>query len=206
MTDWVKETPVLDDTEAVEVGFERWRERAAEREDADALPLGDHPNVKGLLAGVFCHSPYLTNLMLRDQNATVRLLREGPDAAFASSLDMVTSVDWQNAELPTVMETLRRAKRHAAVAIAFADIAGVWPLEKVTGGLSRLADEAVACAWRFAIHEQVRAGRLPGANADGGSAGDPLVGLGADLPCHGQDGRAGAQLLERHRSGCLLRR
>ncbi len=180
VTDWVKDAPVVDDDDAVAVGFERWRERAAEREDAAAITVGEHSDVRGLLAGVFCHSPYLTNLMLRDQEATVRLLRDGPDAAFASSLDMVTSVDWQNTELSAVMETLRKAKRQAAVAIAFADIGGAWPLEKITGALTRLADEAVGCAWRFALHEQIRAGRLPGANTTPGSeaADDPLTGSG----------------------------
>ncbi|HZQ40070.1 MAG TPA: bifunctional [glutamine synthetase] adenylyltransferase/[glutamine synthetase]-adenylyl-L-tyrosine phosphorylase, partial [Rhizomicrobium sp.] len=49
------------------------------------------------------------------------------------------------------MAALRRGKRQAALAIAMADIAGWWPLEQVTGALTRFADAAVKSALRFLL-------------------------------------------------------
>jgi [glutamine synthetase] adenylyltransferase / [glutamine synthetase]-adenylyl-L-tyrosine phosphorylase len=46
--------------------------------------------------------------------------------------------------------------------VALADLGGVWPLEDVTGALTRLADTAVATALRAELDPLVARGKLPG--------------------------------------------
>ncbi len=53
---------------------------------------------------------------------------------------------------------LRGAKRRAGLAIALADLAGVWRLESVTRALSDLAEAAVAAAVRHLLNEAHRKG------------------------------------------------
>src|SRR5512135_1053753 len=50
-------------------------------------------------------------------------------------------------------DRLRSAKRHAALAIALGDIAGILALEDVTRSLTEFADAAVKGALRFVLHE-----------------------------------------------------
>ena len=50
--------------------------------------------------------------------------------------------------------------------IALADLAGVWPLEKVTGALTKLADIATDKALKFHVGREIARGKLPGATED----------------------------------------
>ncbi len=50
------------------------------------------------------------------------------------------------------MARLRAAKRRAALAIALADIAGIWTLDDVTWALTAFADACVKGALRFVLH------------------------------------------------------
>ena len=62
------------------------------------------------------------------------------------------------------MKELRTAKRRAALAIAMADIAGLWDVEKVTAELTRFADACVQGALRFLLAaEAERSGQARGA-------------------------------------------
>ncbi len=54
------------------------------------------------------------------------------------------------------MAQLRLAKRKVALAVALADIAGDWPLGKVTGALSAFADAAVKGALGFALRQTLQ--------------------------------------------------
>ena len=57
------------------------------------------------------------------------------------------------------MKELRTAKRRAALAIAMADIAGIWDVNKVTAELTRFADACVRGALRFLLAAEARARR-----------------------------------------------
>ncbi|MBU3031428.1 putative nucleotidyltransferase substrate binding domain-containing protein [Paracoccus marinaquae] len=63
---------------------------------------------------------------------------------------------------------LRRAKRRVALRCALADLGGVWPLERVTGALSDLADRAVDLALRVHVAHEARRGKLPESDAEVG--------------------------------------
>jgi glutamate-ammonia-ligase adenylyltransferase len=126
-----------------------------------------------LLEGAFGNSPYLSRLALREPETLVAYFERGPqaivDAAAASALAAGMTDDEAAA-----MVQLRVAKRHAALAIALSDIAGVWDLSAVTGALSHFADAAVKGALRFLLRQ---AARLNAMDQDDGAALEAGTGL-----------------------------
>ncbi|UUX50846.1 bifunctional [glutamine synthetase] adenylyltransferase/[glutamine synthetase]-adenylyl-L-tyrosine phosphorylase [Nisaea acidiphila] len=185
--------PTVTDSEAARIGLERWQEQPGLTGD-DALAarvqsLAEHRNGKPLLQGLFANSPYLTRLLIRDIGFAATLLEEGPDTVEASLLERAAALDPMAMETTELMSSLRVLKRHYSLTTAIADITRVWPLERVTGALSALADIAIGAAWRHALGIEARSGRLP-LDADG--PGDILDGSG--LICLGM-GKLGAREL-----------
>lgn len=172
-----KGVPVPTDPEAVRVGLERWREKAAESAtDPDTRALAEaileDPGGRALLEGIVSHSPYLTREIIREQAFVARTFLEGTEAAIASvqaELEATPSDQSQDA----VAKALRIAKRRGAVAIALADIGGLWDLPHVTEALSDLAEHGLAVAWRHALTQQITRGKLPLEMSD-----DPIAGSG----------------------------
>ena len=160
LTIWPRAT----DEDAARVGMERWHEHAERLGDgagAAALAIARHPAGAALLSGLFANSPHLTRLLLRDQDFAISLLTDGPDAALAGPWQAVAAIDATTADTAVVMTALRRLKRLTALATAVADVTGAWPLDRVTGQLSDLAELAIAKAWRHALADAIRRGRLP---------------------------------------------
>ncbi|REC57047.1 glutamine-synthetase adenylyltransferase [Rhodosalinus sediminis] len=124
-----------------------------------------------LIEGAAGCSPYLSTLVQKEC-AWLPALFADPEAAVAAELARVAEVapDQLGAEL-------RRAKRRVALAVALCDLAGVWPLEEVTGTLTRFADHAAGLALRAGLAEQIRRGRLPGQGEDDLAAGCGAVAL-----------------------------
>ena len=172
-----KSIPVVVDEEAARVGLERWGEGAERIIEADlaqaARALADNPTGHKVLGGLFACSPYLTRLMLRDQEVATNILLHGPRVVFDQVMTGLDELDPVTAKTADLMVALRAAKRHAALAIAVADTLGVWDLEPVVVGLSDLADRAIEIAWRHALADQHARGKLPRADET-----DPLVGSG----------------------------
>ncbi|HEY1633014.1 MAG TPA: bifunctional [glutamine synthetase] adenylyltransferase/[glutamine synthetase]-adenylyl-L-tyrosine phosphorylase [Rhizomicrobium sp.] len=108
----------------------------------DELGLSANP----LLEAMFGNSPYLARLALREPGFLKRLLAEGAEVALASAMALSLPEDE-----PGAMAALRRAKRRAALAIAAADIAGEWDLDRVTGSLTRFADACVGASLRWLL-------------------------------------------------------
>jgi [glutamine synthetase] adenylyltransferase / [glutamine synthetase]-adenylyl-L-tyrosine phosphorylase len=169
--------PVIIDDDAARVGLDRWRESAERMVDrvaaASAVSLADAPMGAAVLGGLFACSPYLTRLLLRDQVIGTRILIEGPSIVLDQVMADLDSLDPIKAKTSELMTALRAAKRHAALAIAVADTLGVWDLEPVVIGLSDLADRSIRIAWRHALADQHRRGKLPCGDAD-----DPLKNSG----------------------------
>ena len=124
------------------------------------------PGQRGILAGAFGNSPFLARLALREQATLTQLLQRGPEAIVADAIALAHSA----ADAPSqaeVMANLRIAKRRAALAIALADIAGIWQLEEVTRALTEFADACVKGALRYLLREAAEKATL--------SAGDGAV-------------------------------
>jgi glutamate-ammonia-ligase adenylyltransferase len=125
-------------------GEERWLERARESGDtgianfaAEALTDG---SVGPLLKATFGNSPFLTQELVGNIAFVRKIVEYGPDKAFAQLVADLEDLDAAKLPTPAVMKALRLAKRHAALTAGLADIARQWPLEAVTGALSRIAE------------------------------------------------------------------
>ena len=122
-----------------------------------ALP----PEVAGLVGATAGCSPYLRDLALREAEWLCAALAGVPEQALEAELAAAAA-----APLDTLGAALRRAKRRIALLAALCDLGGVWPLEQVTGALTRLADLAVDLCLKRLVAEEIRRGKLPGATAD----------------------------------------
>ena len=130
-----------------------------------------------LLAALGGNSPFLSDLALREPAVLLDAAAgRGPDAALADALGALRGAD-PAAGRDAVGVALRVAKRRVALVAAVADIAGLWPLDRVTGALSELAEAAIGLACAHLLGAAVGRGELrpwPGA-ANGGP--DPREGL-----------------------------
>ncbi len=137
---------------------------------ATSLPDLGRPAIDLLTATASC-SPYLRGLILREVDwleeatanpeAALEAVLEGPDRAAPEALPAA----------------LRLAKRRVALLVALCDLGGVWPLEQVTGALTRLADRAVHLALTVEVGEAIRRGKLPGATQDDAATAGGMVAL-----------------------------
>ncbi|MBQ2263433.1 MAG: glutamine-synthetase adenylyltransferase [Loktanella sp.] len=113
------------------------------------------PEVADVLRGTAGCSPYLAGLISSEAEWLFPAL-DDPEAAvdgLMAELEQVT--------LDALLLHLRQMKRRIALITGLADLGGVWPLEMVTGTLTRFADAAVdACVTRLVAAEVAR-GKLP---------------------------------------------
>ena len=129
---------------------------AAPPPELAGLLAGAEPALATAAAHAAAHSPFLRGLLRRFPGTLGRLVHDGPDAALAEAL--AHAVD---PGLPAGRR-LREARGQVALLVALADIAQLWPLERVTAALSDFADLALDEALAAAIAE-----RTPGAPVRG---------------------------------------
>jgi len=142
------------DLERRDVAWTRWSEKAARPDD---------PADVALLDALFGNSPYLTETAIQNPTFMTDLWRRGPDAVrldLAAELDVVRA-DARAGALPALVATkLRQLKRRLALTVAVADIAGTWPLDKVTGELSAFAAGCLGALTDSILLQLERDGRL----------------------------------------------
>src|SRR6185437_5847846 len=113
-----------------------------------------------LLAALFGNSPFLTQCCLKEPDFLLRLAQQGPDAIFAE-LDQSLNRHFPAPEdQPGLMRALRIAKRRAALLVAVADIAGSWPLARVTHALSDIAEASLSQVVRHLLAAAATAGEI----------------------------------------------
>jgi glutamate-ammonia-ligase adenylyltransferase len=131
--------------------FDRGRaERTMAALEAEGLTFEGPP--RAILEAAFGNSPYLSRLALRERELLEHLFAEGPQAIVETLQHQALSAA-NAADQNEAMAILRVAKRRAALAIALADIAGLWRVEEVTRALSNFADAAVKGALRFLLRD-----------------------------------------------------
>ena len=167
------------DPEAAERLVARFIERGAGERAFAASAEG-----AALLAALGGHSTYLADLAVRESATLLRLAERGPDVAFAMVLDPLGRSDPQ-ATRAQIASLLRQAKRQAALIAAAADLTALWPLDRVTGALSELADTCVDAACCQLLREAQARGELklaPGTRtaprAAGRGSGLVVLGMG----------------------------
>jgi [glutamine synthetase] adenylyltransferase / [glutamine synthetase]-adenylyl-L-tyrosine phosphorylase len=122
--------------------------------------IDDSAALTRVLGGIAEAAPYLWDLVQGDPPRFVRLLESDPDVALAALLATTQSAVAAARSSDEVMRLLRRMKAEAALSIALCDIGGVWPVERVTGALTDVAETALAAAVHYLLREAVRAKKL----------------------------------------------
>lgn len=175
--------PHSSDSERIERGFERLYEAADQTSDTAIRQFLDDISMtagpRELLTGILGNSSFLTQCLSREIALVPAMFRDGPDTVFAQ---IIEDLDALSPETPgkDLDIALRRAKRRVALLTALGDLSGAWPLETVTGCLSRFCDTALSAASRHmlgALHTRDIL-RLPDpANPETGS-GFIILGMG----------------------------
>jgi len=138
-----------------------------------ALPFADlAPELRALIAGTGGCSPYLSGLLTREAAWIAPALCGTPEAALEAEFARLGDV-----ALDQLGPELRRAKRRVALLAGLADLGGVWPLETVTGALTRLGDLAVDLALKRLVADEIRRGKLPGATPGDAAIAGGMVAL-----------------------------
>jgi glutamate-ammonia-ligase adenylyltransferase len=121
----------------------------------DAI-AGIPDGARAAFASAFGNSPYLCRLALRERAGLRAFWERGPGAILEYAVRDAARLH-EKGDLSEAMSVLRAAKRRAALAIALADIAGVWDVTRVTGALTRFADASIGGALRFLLRNAAHA-------------------------------------------------
>ena len=121
--------------------------------------LPDDPETRAALDAIGGNSPYLADLARREWRSVLRLATEGPDPVVADAIRLAATADWAGPRA-RLRATLCAAKRIAALAIAWADLGGLWSLEQVTAALTRLAEAALRVTVDHLLHHEAARGRI----------------------------------------------
>jgi len=130
------------------------------------------PELSGLLSAVAGCSPYLKGGMTREAEWLRAALTAVPEAVLEQELAQLEALT-----LDDLGPGLRRAKRRVALLTALCDLGGVWPLETVTGALTRLADRAVHLSMQRLVADEIRRGKVPGATPEDAETAAGMVSL-----------------------------
>jgi glutamate-ammonia-ligase adenylyltransferase len=105
-----------------------------------------------------------------------RLVEVGAEAGAEAALGGLSGLD--GADTAGLMQGLRIARRRFALAAALADIAGVWPVDRVTGELSRFAEAVLGRAVAHLMRDAAAAGTIGLADPGDAQAGCGFTVLG----------------------------
>lgn len=116
------------------------------------------PHLRAFLRGIMINAPFLRETILRDVKRFLRVLNTSPEETIAILLQECLS-EYPSTE-QALAEFLRIAKQEVSLTVALADIAGAWPLEAVTGALTRFADVSLTACLRFCLRDLERRGKF----------------------------------------------
>jgi len=137
--------------------------------------LAQFPQARAILLGIAEASPYLFDLVRADAARALRVLECEPELHLAQLIEQTRSEVSAASHEADVMQKLRRTKSEAALLIALCDIGGVWPVTRVTAGLTDLAVASVQSALRFLLQQEAMRGRITPPNPDHPEDGSGLI-------------------------------
>ncbi|CAA7617332.1 Glutamate-ammonia-ligase adenylyltransferase [Candidatus Terasakiella magnetica] len=174
--------PAVADANRAAVGLARWNEAADAQDDLELADfmrqLPTKPGIGALLHSVFGNSPFLTHCLEKEPAFLRQTLEIGPDAALDGLIGGLHGEFHEEIDINRLMTGLRIAKRRCSLLAALADLAGVWPLEKVTGSLSLLAETASSLGLRFLLRREADRGTIALAHPEDPEKGSGVVVLG----------------------------
>ena len=128
-----------------------------------------------ILSGIAETAPYLWDLIQADPARFLRLLESDPDSALAGLLAATYEAAAAARSLSDLMRILRRMKAEAALLIALTDIGGVWPVARVTAGLTDVAETALRAAVHYLLAIAAKAKKLTLADPENLAAGSGYI-------------------------------
>lgn len=176
--------PVVSDPQRATRGWERFTEALGNDDDGQAVEalevLRQSPGLERLVDSVFDHSPYLTAALCRQPHFGLELLGADPAIVVASELEQLHKTLIPAESTTAIMKRLRQSRDRVAIAVALADIGGLWPLESVTGAISDLADATVNSAIAHLLRQAHDKGDilLPDPDAPCKGSGFTVLGMG----------------------------
>ena len=174
------------DPAAAALARDGFAERGGPERDFAASGAG-----RTLLEALGGHSPSLADLAIRESAALMALAERGPDDAMARALDPLGRID-PDTPRAAIATVLRQAKRQGALTAAVADITGLWPLDRVTGALSDLAEASIDAACAHLLRDAAARGEI---RLSGTARTDPrLVGRNSGLIVLGMGKLGGREL------------
>ncbi|CAN5338899.1 bifunctional [glutamine synthetase] adenylyltransferase/[glutamine synthetase]-adenylyl-L-tyrosine phosphorylase [soil metagenome] len=120
------------------------------------------------LAPAFAASPYLTSLARAAPDNLRTLLERGALTVMDGVIAETKAAAGLDLEAGAVR--LRQLKAQTHLAVALADLGGIWDLDAVTGALTRFADAALGSALAIVAGQEVARGRLLASTGDAGPA------------------------------------
>ncbi len=128
-----------------------------------------------MLRAIGGNSEYLVRTrVLREPETLLACRARRPDAAVDHAFARLGTNVRPAASAAAIGAAMREAKRQVALAVALGDIGGAWPLSRVTGALSRLAEETLQLGLRHLLLQAHARGSIACPSPDS----DPVAGSG----------------------------
>jgi glutamate-ammonia-ligase adenylyltransferase len=166
------------------LGRERWLAAMSASGDGGLIgrahDLLRSPAIGALLDALFGNSAFLTAIVEREPAFAVALFENGPEPMLDRLRVDQRAIHAAACGGADPGRSLRIAKRRLALLVAVADIANLWPLERVTLALSQFADAALGCAVAHLLADAARRGVLSLAEPldPGRGSGLMVIGMG----------------------------
>lgn len=145
------------------VGLRKWSDaaralsRGPDRDFAEHLSTSDAG--AAMLRCICGASPFLERCAIADQGFVRDLWERGPDRCVEETVAQLHALPIDLPERDVGLN-LRQARRRVALAVALADIAGIWSLRDVTGALSEFARAACSAALRTQLAKLAAEGAI----------------------------------------------
>ncbi len=156
--------PEQRDPQWLEDAAEQLRTRAADLDDAALRTWVEaaaaDQRLLEFVGFVFRHSPFLSHCALRDLAFLRDILEQGPDTCLTRLVARMKDELTQLRDRDLLMRELRITRRRVALLTGVADIAGHWPLDKVTQALSDFADGALSATISHLLLQAADAGEI----------------------------------------------
>jgi [glutamine synthetase] adenylyltransferase / [glutamine synthetase]-adenylyl-L-tyrosine phosphorylase len=130
-----------------------------------------------LLGAIFGNSPYLSQLLLKNNNFLHYILEYGFDQAFKVIIEEINNLPLEIRK-EQLMAVLRVAKQKAALLIALADISKQWELEEVTTRLSVFAEVTIRSAVNYLLKHAIQSGEIVPEHNNNPNAGMIVLAVG----------------------------
>lgn len=156
-----KAIPHLDDDETLLAPLYEKISKVEERDEVSLDMLREcltDEALKGLFAGIFETSTYLSDLILKDPARLEQILTSDPKSHIEALVQ--SAIFHEAASEAEVMRHLRLIKQNAALTLGLADIGGLWSVKQVTNALTDIADATLRGAIRFLLRDNHRRGKL----------------------------------------------